>query len=83
MSSAGYGFQVDMTRALVAAGLKAVEVPIEFIERLIGESKMSQDIVKEAFVNVGKQGVAYRRRQLAGLARRVVARRQEGTWHSE
>ena len=83
VSSAGYGFQVDMTRALVAAGLKAVEVPIEFIERLIGESKMSQDIVKEAFVNVGKQGVAYRRRQLAGLASRVVARRQEGTWHSE
>lgn len=82
VSSAGYGFQVDMTRALVAAGLTAVEVPIEFIERLIGESKMSQDIVKEAFVNVGKQGVAHRRAQVTSLVRKVIARRQEGTWHS-
>ena len=54
VSSAGYGFQVDMTVALVRAGLTAVEVPIEFVEREIGESKMSGKIVTEAFVNVGK-----------------------------
>jgi len=39
VSSAGYGFQVDMTVALVRAGLTAVEVPIEFVEREIGESR--------------------------------------------
>lgn len=60
VSSAGYGFQVDMTVALVRAGLTAVEVPIEFVEREIGESKMSGNIVTEAFVNVGKQGIAHR-----------------------
>ncbi|HMT31181.1 MAG TPA: polyprenol monophosphomannose synthase [Dermatophilaceae bacterium] len=83
VSSAGYGFQVDMTVALVRAGLRAVEVPIEFVEREIGESKMSGNIVSEAFVNVGKAGVAHRVGQLRGLAAEVNRRRREGTWHSE
>lgn len=82
VSSAGYGFQVDMTVALVRAGLRAVEVPIEFVERQIGESKMSGNIVSEAFVNVGKAGVAHRVGQLRGLAAEVNRRRREGTWHS-
>ncbi len=82
VSSAGYGFQVDMTVALVRAGLRAVEVPIEFVEREIGESKMSGNIVSEAFVNVGKAGVAHRVGQLRGLAAEVNRRRREGTWHS-
>lgn len=70
VSSAGYGFQVDMTVALVRAGLTAVEVPIEFVEREIGESKMSGNIVTEAFVNVGKQGIAHRAGQVAAAVRR-------------
>ncbi|MBK8469417.1 MAG: polyprenol monophosphomannose synthase [Candidatus Phosphoribacter sp.] len=82
VSSAGYGFQVDMTVALVRAGLTAVEVPIEFVEREIGESKMSGNIVTEAFVNVGKQGFAHRGSQLDAWARRVARRRREGRWHS-
>ncbi len=81
VSSAGYGFQVDMTVALVRAGLTAVEVPIEFVEREIGESKMSGNIVTEAFVNVGKQGLAHRAGQLRGLAARA-RRPKGGRWHS-
>jgi dolichol-phosphate mannosyltransferase len=81
VSSAGYGFQVDMTVALVRAGLTAVEVPIEFVEREIGESKMSGNIVSEAFVNVGKQGLAHRAGQVRGAVARLRAPR-EGRWHS-
>ncbi len=81
VSSAGYGFQVDMTVALVRAGLTAVEVPIEFVEREIGESKMSGNIVTEAFVNVGRQGLAHRAGQLRDLARRTRGPR-DGRWHS-
>ena len=81
VSSAGYGFQVDMTVALVRAGLVAVEVPIEFVEREIGESKMSGNIVSEAFVNVGKQGLAHRAGQRRGAAARLRSPR-EGRWHS-
>ncbi len=82
VSSAGYGFQVDMTVALVRAGLRAVEVPIEFIEREVGESKMSGNIVTEAFVNVGKAGVTHRIGQLRSLGSELARRRREGTWHS-
>jgi dolichol-phosphate mannosyltransferase len=82
VSSAGYGFQVDMTVALVRAGLRAVEVPIEFVEREVGESKMSGNIVSEAFVNVGKAGVAHRIGQLRSLGADLARRRREGTWHS-
>ncbi len=79
VSSTGYGFQVDMTVLVARAGLRAVEVPIEFVEREIGESKMSGNIISEAFVNVGKQGLAHRGRQARGLATRM--RRREGRWH--
>ena len=81
VSSAGYGFQVDMTVALVRAGLTAVEVHIEFVEREIGESKMSGNIVSEAFVNVGKQGLAHRAGQVRGGIARLRSPR-EGRWHS-
>ena len=47
------------------------------------QSKMSGNIVSEAFVNVGKAGVAHRVGQLRGLAAEVNRRRREGTWHSE
>lgn len=79
VSSAGYGFQVDMTVALVRAGLRAVEVPIEFVEREIGESKMSGNIIQEAFVNVGRAGLVHRSGQLRGAARRLAGRRER--WH--
>jgi dolichol-phosphate mannosyltransferase len=70
VTSQGYCFQVDMARRAVTAGYRVVEVPITFVEREYGESKMSGHIVREALVNVTRWGVQHRVRQLAGLARR-------------
>ena len=70
VTSQGYCFQVDMARRAVTAGYRVVEVPITFVEREYGESKMSGHIVREALVNVTRWGVQHRARQLVGLARR-------------
>ena len=48
IESAGYCFQVDMARHAVAKGFRVVEVPITFVEREFGVSKMSGSIVVEA-----------------------------------
>ena len=50
----GYGFQVEMTNRIVRTGGKVVEFPITFRDRTHGESKMSGNIVSEAFVLVLK-----------------------------
>ena len=44
----GYGFQIEMTYAARRAGASIVEVPISFVDRVEGESKMSTHIVIEA-----------------------------------
>ncbi len=41
VESTGYVFQTDLVARTVAAGLRVREVPIEFVERVAGESKMS------------------------------------------
>lgn len=46
----GYGFQVEMTWRSLQLGAKIVEVPITFIERAEGNSKMSLKIVFEALL---------------------------------
>jgi dolichol-phosphate mannosyltransferase len=46
-----------------------VEVPITFVERERGSSKMSGTIVREALVSVTAWGLAHRGRQLARLVR--------------
>lgn len=50
--SEGYGFQIEMTRRLVRSGGRVTEVPISFVERAGGDSKMSPRIVFEALINV-------------------------------
>lgn len=50
--SQGYIFQVDGTYRAVKLGLKVTEVPIEFVERTLGQSKMSSTIVLEAITQV-------------------------------
>jgi len=54
VSTEGYGFQVEMTHRLVRAEGKIVEFPITFRERKVGESKLSNGIINEAFVLVGR-----------------------------
>jgi dolichol-phosphate mannosyltransferase len=71
VTSQGYCFQVDLTRRALDAGLRVVEVPITFVERTYGESKMSHEIVREALVKVTRWGARYRWDQ----ARRLVSRR--------
>jgi dolichol-phosphate mannosyltransferase len=44
----GYGFQIEMTYFAKRAGATIVEVPIRFVDRVAGESKMSSAIVVEA-----------------------------------
>ena len=45
----GYGFQIEMTYQAKRAGATIAEVPIRFVDRTKGESKMSTFIVVEAF----------------------------------
>jgi len=57
VAAQGYGFQVEMTKNVLATGSKVTEVPIEFVERENGVSKMTLAIVLEAFVLATKWGV--------------------------
>lgn len=50
----GYAFQICMKYAALKHGFKVKEIPITFIDRLYGESKMSTGIFKEAFWGVWK-----------------------------
>ena len=56
--SHGYGFQVDMLWHAHQAGLRIVEVPITFVERSEGQSKMTGSIVVEAMLRVTAWGIA-------------------------
>jgi dolichol-phosphate mannosyltransferase len=70
VASQGYCFQVDLARRALDAGYAVVEVPITFVERERGESKMSGDIVREAFWRVTKWGATYRGGQVRTALRR-------------
>jgi dolichol-phosphate mannosyltransferase len=60
ITAKGFGFQVDMTFTLARHGGKIVEVPIVFTERRLGTSKMSKNIVAEAWLNTTKKGLRLR-----------------------
>jgi dolichol-phosphate mannosyltransferase len=70
--SQGYVFQTDMTHRTARAGLQVVEVPIEFVERVRGDSKMSRDVAVESLRRITAWGLAERGHQL----RRLVTRRR-------
>ena len=55
--SQGYCFQIDMLWKAYSAGLRISEVPITFVERVHGESKMSSGIVNEAIMRVTVWGL--------------------------
>jgi dolichol-phosphate mannosyltransferase len=67
VASAGYCFQVDLAWRVVRAGLRVTEVPITFVERTEGVSKMSGAVVREALWQVTRWGLAYRFSQLRRL----------------
>lgn len=55
--SEGYSFQIEMTRRIYRSGGTIVEVPITFVERASGKSKMSRRIVFEAMLGVTRWGL--------------------------
>ena len=63
VASQGYCFQIDLTRRVAAAGLRTVEVPVTFVEREQGHSKMSGAIVREALWRVTLWGLQRRLRR--------------------
>jgi len=54
VQSQGYAFQIEMTYRAAQQGFKIVETPIIFIDRRVGKSKMSRQIVIEGFTYVLK-----------------------------
>ena len=54
ISFVGYAFQIEMKFAAWKLGFKIKEVPITFIDRKIGQSKMSKGIIKEGVLGVLK-----------------------------
>jgi dolichol-phosphate mannosyltransferase len=52
LSARGYAFQIETTYRVMRAGFRVVEVPIQFVDRRVGESKMTRAIVAEAMWKV-------------------------------
>jgi len=48
----GYAFQICMKYAAIKLGFRVKEIPITFVDRIAGDSKMSTGIFKEAFFGV-------------------------------
>lgn len=57
----GYAFQIEMKYRVKLAGHRIVEVPITFVDRLKGRSKMSMNIFHEAFLGVLRMRFSIRR----------------------
>lgn len=72
VASHGYCFQIDLTRRALQQGCAVVEVPIEFVERELGVSKMTGSIVREALWRVTAWGIV----RWLGLGRVSVSPRR-------
>ena len=72
VQSRGYCFQIDLAWRAERLGCTIVEVPITFVEREEGVSKMSNDVTIEAATSVARWGLTARAET---LARRMHLRR--------
>jgi dolichol-phosphate mannosyltransferase len=52
VQSNGYSFQIEMTYRALRRGMRVVEVPIVFVDRRAGKSKMSRAVFAEAVIEV-------------------------------
>jgi dolichol-phosphate mannosyltransferase len=77
VESSGYCFQADLAWRTAQAGLRIVEVPIEFVERVRGESKMDRDVATESLRRITGWGIAERRRQARDVLSKVTRRTGE------
>jgi len=60
VQSHGYAFQVELVYLALRAGLRVVEVPIEFVERERGDSKMTPEVARESLVRITRWGLRQR-----------------------
>lgn len=67
IASQGYCFQIDLALRTLEAGYVVKEVPITFVERAQGVSKMSGNIVREAVLRVASWGAQRRVKQVKNL----------------
>ena len=70
--SNGYVFQTDLVTRTLRAGLTVREVPIEFVERVRGDSKMSGAVALESLVRITRWGL---RERVEQVRRRLGSRR--------
>lgn len=75
VASAGYCFQVDLALRAVRDGCVVAEVPITFVERTHGYSKMSGPVVRESLVRITSWGLGHRLRQVRDVV--LSIRREE------
>lgn len=76
LNSQGYCFQVELTLRTLRAGMTVLEVPITFVERARGTSKMSRAIIIEALWRITRWGTKARWDALRGApANREVRER--------
>jgi dolichol-phosphate mannosyltransferase len=75
VESAGYIFQTDLAFRTHRAGLRIIEVPIEFVERIRGESKMSRDVATESLRRITLWGLRERLRQVTDVFSKQRRRR--------
>lgn len=71
VESTGYVFQTDLVARTLAAGLTVREVPIEFVERIRGNSKMSGAVAAESLRRITAWGL---RERAAQVRRALVSR---------
>ena len=76
VESVGYCFQTDLTLRTVRAGLRVVEVPIEFLERERGQSKMDRSVATESLRRITRWGLEERSAQLRGVLSRARSKRE-------
>lgn len=62
----GYVFQAELAYRTLQEGLRVVEVPIEFVERERGDSKMSRDVATESLKRITRWGLRERTRRIRG-----------------
>lgn len=74
VASAGYCFQVDLARRAVAGGFAVREVPIRFVERTWGTSKMNAAVVCESLWRISAWGARHQMMRL----RDVLLRHPDG-----
>jgi len=70
VQSTGYVFQTDLVTRCLRAGLVVREVPIEFVERVRGDSKMSGAVASESLRRITAWGLRERRDQVRRAVRR-------------